>query len=241
MRLQRYLARGGVASRRASEELIVAGRVTVNDTIVTLLGTKVFPGDQVCVDGSTVQQPMSERYIALNKPPGFVCTAHDPQKRRRAVELLPAQSRKQERLFSVGRLDYSSSGLLFFTNDGRFAHQVAHPSFGVEKEYLVQTADGATIPEDVLRRYQLGVSIDGETYQLDGYTRCAADEVLLTLRTGKNREIRNVFAAEGLEISRVHRVRIGPVALDKLDSGQHRMLEDNEVAWFLGLERKSPP
>ena len=240
MRLQRYLARGGVASRRASEKMIVVGRVTVNDVTVTRLGTKVCPGDIVCVDGSIIQAHESEHYIALHKPSGFVCTAHDPQGRRRAMELLPAQGSKQKRLFSVGRLDYSSSGLLLFTNDGRFAHQVAHPSFGVEKEYLVQTVQRVPIPEGVLRRYQLGISVDGEDYQLDRYTRCAADEVLLTLRTGKNREIRKVFEAEGLEISRVHRVRIGPVGIDGIDSGQHRKLTDDEIAWFLGLERQSP-
>ena len=241
MRLHLYLARGGVASRRASEGLIAAGRVTVNDVVVTRLGTSVEPGDRVCVDGRAVGAPGPERYLALHKPPGFVCTAADPQGRRRAVELLPDAGERLERLFSVGRLDYSSSGLLLFTSDGRFAQHAAHPSYGVEKDYLVQTAGGAPIPEELLRRYRHGMSIDGERYRLERYARHAADRVLLTLRTGKNREIRRVFAAAGIDIGRVHRVRIGPVGLGELDSGRHRALTDDEVTWFLQLERRSSP
>ena len=236
MRLNRYLARGGVASRRSSDALITAGRVTVNGEPVTRLGVTVEHGDRVCLDGAPVEIAQLSRYLALHKPPGFVCTAHDPQGRRRAVELVDEEG---GRLFSVGRLDYRSSGLLLFTNDGKFAEHAAHPSYGVERDYLIRTAGGAPIPDDLLRGYRNGLSVDGEHYRSTGYERRAHDEVLLTLSTGRNREIRRVFAAAGIDLSLVHRVRVGPVRLGALDAGHHRELTADEVAWFLRLGKRS--
>lgn len=239
MRLNLYLARGGVASRRASDALIAAGRVTVNGSTVTRLGVAVRDGDRVCLDGNPVRLRTPGRYLALHKPPGFVCTARDPQGRRRADELLAGGAGARDRLFGVGRLDYRSSGLLLFTDDGTFALHAAHPSYGVEKDYLVRTAGGAPIPDDLLRRYRDGLLVGGERYRLQRYARRADDRALLTLSTGRNREIRRVFAAAGIELSRVHRVRIGPVHLGRLDAGRHRALTDEEVAWFLRLARRS--
>lgn len=236
MRLNLYLARGGAASRRASDALIAAGRVTVNGSTVTRLGVAVRDGDHVCLDGNPVRLRTPGRYLALHKPPGFVCTARDPQGRRRADELLAGAG---DRLFGVGRLDYRSSGLLLFTDDGTFALHAAHPSYGVEKDYLVQTAGGAPIPDDLLRGYRDGLLVGGERYRLQRYARRAGDRALLTLSTGRNREIRRVFAAAGIELGRVHRVRIGPVHLGRLDAGRHRALADEEVAWFLRLARRS--
>lgn len=236
MRLNLYLARGGAASRRASDALIAAGRVTVNGSTVTQLGVAVRDGDLVCLDGNPVRLRTPGRYLALHKPPGFVCTARDPQGRRRADELLAGAG---DRLFGVGRLDYRSSGLLLFTDDGTFALHAAHPSYGVEKDYLVQTAGGAPIPDDLLRGYRDGLLVGGERYRLQRYARRAGDRALLTLSTGRNREIRRVFAAAGIELGRVHRVRIGPVHLGRLDAGRHRALADEEVAWFLRLARRS--
>ena len=238
MRLNLYLARGGAASRRASDALIAAGRVTVNGSTVTQLGVAVRDGDLVCLDGNPVRLRTPGRYLALHKPPGFVCTARDPQGRRRADELL-AGAGAGDRLFGVGRLDYRSSGLLLFTDDGTFALHAAHPSYGVEKDYLVQTAGGAPIPDDLLRGYRDGLLVGGERYRLQRYARRAGDRALLTLSTGRNREIRRVFAAAGIELGRVHRVRIGPVHLGRLDAGRHRALADEEVAWFLRLARRS--
>lgn len=240
MRLNLYLARGGAASRRASDALIAAGRVTVNGSTVTRLGVAVRDGDHVCLDGNPVRLRTPGRYLALHKPPGFVCTARDPQGRRRADELLAgAGAGAGDRLFGVGRLDYRSSGLLLFTDDGTFALHAAHPSYGVEKDYLVQTAGGAPIPDDLLRGYRDGLLVGGERYRLQRYARRAGDRALLTLSTGRNREIRRVFAAAGIELGRVHRVRIGPVHLGRLDAGRHRALADEEVAWFLRLARRS--
>ena len=236
MRLNRYLARGGAASRRASDDLIAAGRVTVNGSTVTRMGVTVGDGDRVCLDGNPVRVDAPGRYLALHKPPGFVCTARDPQGRRRAGELIAGAG---ARLFGVGRLDYRSSGLLLFTDDGEFALRAAHPSYGVEKDYLVRTAGGAPIPDDLLRRYRDGLRVGGERFRLERYARRAGDRALLTLSTGRNREIRRVFAAAGIELDRVHRVRIGPVHLGRLDAGQHRALAADEVSWFLRLTRRS--
>lgn len=236
MRLNLYFARGGVASRRASDALITAGRVTVNGQKVTRLGFIVADGDRVCLDGTLVEVTRRTRYLALHKPPGFICTARDPQGRRRAVELVAGDG---GRLFSAGRLDYRSSGLLLFTDDGQFADHAAHPSYGVEKDYLIRTAGGTSIPDDLLRGYRSGLWVDGERHRLTGYERRAHDEALLTLSTGRNREIRRVFATAGIELSHVHRIRIGPVRLGTLDAGHHRALTDDEVAWFLKLEKRS--
>ena len=250
MRLNLYLARGGVASRRSSDALITAGRVTVNGAPVTRLGFTVSDGDRVCLDGVLVKLARRSRYLALHKPPGFVCTAHDPQGRPRAVELVDGDggvaghggmAGHGGRLFSVGRLDYRSSGLLLFTDDGQFAEHAAHPSYGVDKDYLVRTAGGAAIPDDLLHGYRNGLWVDGEHYRLKDYRRRAPDAALLTLSTGRNREIRRVFADAGIGLGLVHRIRIGPIRLGALDAGHHRELSEDEVAWFLRLEKRSSP
>lgn len=250
MRLNLYLARGGVASRRSSDALITAGRVTVNGDPVTRLGSTVSDGDRVCLDGVLVKLAQRSRYLALHKPPGFVCTAHDPQGRPRAVELVDGDggvaghggmAGHGGRLFSVGRLDYRSSGLLLFTDDGQFAEHAAHPSYGVDKDYLVRTAGGAAIPDDLLHGYRNGLWVDGEHYRLKDYRRRAPDAALLTLGTGRNREIRRVFADAGIGLGLVHRIRIGPIRLGALDAGHHRELSEEEVAWFLRLEKRSSP
>ena len=250
MRLNLYLARGGVASRRSSDALITAGRVTVNGAPVTRLGFTVSDGDRVCLDGVLVKLARRSRYLALHKPPGFVCTAHDPQGRPRAVELVDGDggvaghggmAGHGGRLFSVGRLDYRSSGLLLFTDDGQFAEHAAHPSYGVDRDYLVRTAGGAAIPDDLLHGYRNGLWVDGEHYRLKDYRRRAPDAALLTLSTGRNREIRRVFADAGIGLGLVHRIRIGPIRLGALDAGHHRELSEDEVAWFLRLEKRSSP
>ncbi len=232
LRLQLYLARAGVASRRASERLIENGSISVNGEIVTRLGTKVLPTDDVRVDGKPVRIEQRNVYVALNKPRRYLCSAHDPEGRPLAVSLL--EPHYEERLFSVGRLDFLSSGLIFYTNDGEFARVVAHPSNRVEKEYRVDAQK--PIPSALLDEYQQGIVVDGETYRLDRYQYKTPRSVRLTLTEGKNREIRRVFAHWRIGVRRIHRVRIGIVKLKDTPSGQYRPLSQKEVDWFFGRQ-----
>jgi 23S rRNA pseudouridine2605 synthase len=230
IRLQVFLARSGVASRRASERLIASAAVTVNGETVTQLGTKVLPDDDVRVDGRRVRIEERNVYVALNKPPRYLCSAGDPEGRPLAGTLL--QPHFTERLFSVGRLDFLSSGLIFYTNDGEFARAVAHPSQRVEKEYRVEAQK--PIPEELLKQYQDGIVVEGESYRLESYRYKTPRSVRLTLVEGKNREIRRVFAHWRIGVRKIHRIRIGIVQLGELPSGQYRPLTQKEVSWFYG-------
>jgi len=228
-RLQVFLARSGVASRRAGERLIEAGRVTVNDQLVVAMGSKVGPGDRVAVDGRQITAAVEPVHLALHKPPGYLCTNHDPANRLLARSLLPAAA---GRLFHVGRLDLASQGLILFTNDGQLAVRATHPRFGVEKEYDVLT--DRRVPVAVLEEYRAGCRIDGITYHLSGYRLGAGNRVTLILAEGRNREIRRVLGKAGLEVLRLTRVRVGPVSLHGLAAGAWRRLTAPEVAWFRG-------
>ena len=235
LRLQLYLARAGVASRRAAERLITEGAVTVNGEIVTQLGTKVSTEDDVRVNRKRVRIEQQHVYVALNKPRRYLCSASDPQGRPLASSLL--EPHFPERLFSVGRLDFLSSGLILFTNDGEFARIAAHPSSRVEKEYRVDAQQ--PIPEDLLKQYRAGLVVDGDRYTLASYRYKTPRSVVLTLVEGKNREIRRVFASWRITVKRIHRVRIGIVELKELPSGQYRPLSRKEIDWFLTHGRPS--
>lgn len=233
MRLQVYMARAGVASRRASERLIAAGAVTVNGEPVTEMGRKVATSDDVRVEGKRVRIEERSIYIALNKPKKYLCTAHDPEGRPLALELI--RDDFSERLFSVGRLDFMSSGLIFYTNDGEFASAITHPSTEIEKEYKVDTQQ--EIPEELLQRYQEGILIDGERLQLRAYRYKTPRSVRLTLTQGRNREIRRVFGSWKITVKRIHRIRIGSVMLKTLPSGQYRPLTQKEIDSFMQRKR----
>ena len=154
MRLQVFLSHAGVASRRAAEEIIAQGRVSVNGATITAMGTKVIETDIVLLDGKPVQKESRRLYLALNKPPGYICASSDPQGRPLALSLLPAV---KERLYSIGRLDLLSCGLIFFTNDGNFASRLGHPSSFLEKEYIVEAS--GYIPDTVIDAFNSGVTI----------------------------------------------------------------------------------
>ena len=228
IRLQLFMARAGVASRRESERLIQSGVVTVNGRIVTELGTKVGPGDDVRVDGRRLELERRLVYVALNKPRRYLCSARDPEGRPLAGSLLEADF--PERLFSVGRLDFLSSGLILYTNDGEFAKLVGHPSGRVEKEYRVDTQK--PVPEELLKQYQEGIRIEGEIYRLHKYRYKTPRSIVLILLEGKNREIRRVFAHWRIGVRKLHRVRIGIVQLKAIPSGQYRPLTQKEIDWF---------
>ncbi|MDR2068874.1 MAG: rRNA pseudouridine synthase [Spirochaetaceae bacterium] len=220
LRLQVYLAHAGVASRRASEKLIAEGRVSVNGRIVSTPGEKVSPEAQVCLDGVLLRPEGVFHYLALHKPPLYICSSSDPQGRPLVRELLPGNIK--ERLYHVGRLDFRSSGLILFTNDGGFAAKVSHPSAGIEKEYLVEAS--GPIPDKVLEDFVRGVVIDQVFYQSSEIERLGKKSLRIVLIEGKNREIRRVFSYFHLHPVRLHRVRIGPVRLGVLAEGASRPL-----------------
>jgi len=235
VRLQLYMARCGVASRRACETLIAEGRVRVNGAVVREMGLRVLPGDAVALDGRALRTAAKAVYVALHKPRGYICTSSDPEGRPLALDLL--RDRYGSRLFSVGRLDYLSSGLILFTNDGEFARKVAHPSSAIEKEYLVETK--LPVPEELLVRFTRGIVIDRVDYRILRYRRRSSTRVEIVLAEGKNREIRNLFTAHRIPVTRIHRLRIGIVEITGLASGRHRALTPKEVAWLRNPPRKA--
>jgi 23S rRNA pseudouridine2605 synthase len=229
LRLQVYLSRCDLGSRRLCEKLISGNRVTVNG-INAVVGVKVGEGDRVCVDGKPVKPSEQSLYIALNKPSGYLCTNADPFGRPLAVDLL-RKSLRNTKVFHVGRLDFNSSGLIFYTNDGQFAQSVAHPSMGIRKTYLVETSK--RINEGMLKQYKRGVAIGAEKYRLSTYRIEAERRCRLVLIEGKNREIRNVFDHFGHKIKAIRRIKIGVVSIRALKSGESRLLTKSEVSWFL--------
>ncbi len=228
IRLQVYMARCGVGSRRSNETLITSGQVTVNGEVVTELGTKVSRGDIVRFQGKQLHLEQAKVYLALHKPRNYICTASDPQGRPTALSLV--QDDFDERLFSVGRLDFLSSGLILFTNDGHFAKTVTHPRNQIEREYRVETQQ--PVPEELLDAYKNGIQIDGELLKLTSYRYKSSRSVVLVLAEGKNREIRRVFSSWKVTIKRLHRTRIGSVTIGSLPPAQYRPLSQKEIAAF---------
>ena len=233
-RLQVYLAHAGVASRRASEKIILDGRVSVNGKVVTELGTKVSENDQVFVDGNLVKPEEEKRYILLNKPSGYVCSLSDEKDRPVASELI--KDSFSERLYNVGRLDMFSQGLIIFTNDGDFASKLSHPSSELEKEYIVESS--VPLPRTLAQDFMKGLRVDGVFYKCKEAQDMNARKMRIVLLEGKNREIRNVFASREVGIRSLTRVRIGNVTISGLKSGQWRELSSEEVKGLLDLCKK---
>jgi 23S rRNA pseudouridine2605 synthase len=228
-RLQKVLAQAGIASRRASEQLITAGRVTVNDQVITELGTKVDPQkDRIAVDGKPARVAEKKLYVLLHKPAGYVTTMKDPQGRPIVTELIKGV---QDRLFPVGRLDYNTEGVLLLTNDGELANRLAHPRYGVEKEYHVRVRGTPT--EEQLRLLAAGVELDdGPTSSAKvGLARVSGQNswISLAIHEGRYRQVRRMCAAVGLMVVRLKRVRYGFLELGELKPGEYRMLSETEV------------
>lgn len=222
-RLQKVLAAVGLGSRRACEELIAEGRVTV-DGQVAVLGRRVNPAAALVeVDGVPISVAPGLVYYLLNKPRGVITTAHDPQGRPVVVDLVPAEPR----VFPVGRLDADTEGLLLLTNDGQLAHRLTHPSMGVEKEYLAEVE--GVLSAGALRRLRQGVELE------DGLTAPAKAglvpprAVRITVHEGRNRQVRRMCEAVGHPVVRLVRVRIGPLADRRLAPGAWRLLTADEV------------
>jgi 23S rRNA pseudouridine2605 synthase len=224
VRLQKYLSQAGVASRRRSEELITAGRVSVNGEVVRELGTRVDPArDEVVVDGARIETAPTVWY-ALHKPRGYLSTRSDPQRRQTLYELLPPELQP---LFYVGRLDYDSEGLVLLTNDGDTAHRLLHPSFGVDREYEVELA--AAVDAALLQRLTSGVDLEDGRAEAESARATGARRLRLVLREGRKREVRRMLAACGHRVVRLYRVRYGPVSLGTLEPGAWRPLDAAEL------------
>ena len=231
MRLQLFLAKCGVASRRACEKIILDGRVSVNGEIISILGTKVYTNDKILVDGKQVEIEAKKRYILLNKPAGYVCSMADEKGRLIAADLL--KDTYSERLYNVGRLDMYSTGLIIFTNDGQFASTLSHPSAEIEKEYEVESS--LPLPRDLAEKFCSGLRIDDIFYRAKFAKEINSHKIRITLIEGKNREIRRVFEHLGIGIRKLQRIRIGNITIDSLKESQFRELTAQEIKGLMNL------
>jgi 23S rRNA pseudouridine2605 synthase len=228
VRLQKFLADAGVASRRASEQVIAAGRVTVNGKVIKELGSKVDPDtDHVAVDGRPLKSKR-KLYLAVHKPKGCICSRNDPEGRPSVDDLLP---KEWNNLYSVGRLDYQSEGLIFYTNDGDFSLKLTHPRYGVRKKYRATVA-GMVTP-DMAAQMEKGMFHEGENLKAEQVRILKAAHghslVEMTLREGKNREVRRLFESLGLTVEKLQRTQIGPIKLGELPKGKWRTLTATEI------------
>ena len=230
-RLQKIISQAGIASRRAAEKLIAEGRVTINGKTVSEMGVKADPAtDDVRVDGRRVKSAERQRYILLYKPAGYVTTRSDPQRRRTVIDLLRGV---KEYVYPVGRLDYDTEGLLLLTNDGDLAAKLTHPRHGVERTYEARVAG---MPDDhAIDRLRRGIPLDGRRtlpadVSLLNKRRGSGDGVLaITIREGRNRQVRRMLEAVGHPVKKLIRVGIGPLSGQGLKPGTWRELTPQEL------------
>lgn len=232
IRLQKYLADAGVASRRKCEEYIRAGRVQVNGVAVTEMGTKVSDSDEICFDGRPVRPARRAVYIMLNKPTGVVTTMSDPEGRPTVAALV---GELNQRVFPVGRLDYDTEGLLLLTNDGELANRLTHPRYSIDKQYYARIA--GHISEDGVRRLTRGVVLDDGYKTAESKVRVTerlkdTSLVEVTVHEGHNRLVRRMFEAIGLKVTSLRRERIGSLSLSGLAVGRWRHLTPGEVKYL---------
>jgi pseudouridine synthase len=222
MRLQKFISRAGYCSRRHAEELILNGKVKVNEQIITQLGTKVDPEkDKVTVEGITISMEENLVYIALNKPEGYVTSCSHPGEKI-VLELVNIP----QRIYPVGRLDKDSTGLLLLTNDGKLHLKLTHPSFDHEKEYLVTVAQ--PIPRGALHSLEKGLTILGAKTRPARVKRISEIRFKIILKEGRNRQIRRMVQKVGNRVTHLKRIRIANIRLGKLPEGKWRHLDENE-------------
>jgi 23S rRNA pseudouridine2605 synthase len=232
VRLQKFLADAGIASRRAAEQIILDGKVRVNGRFVRLLGTKIDPDrDEVILDGKIIRA-RKKLYIALNKPPGCVCSHKDELARPTIYQLLP---KEWQIVHSVGRLDFNSEGLIFLTNDGQFALRLTHPRYGVRKKYIA-TVEGKVEPATLVE-FTRGIFHGGEKLKAEKAHLVSASNsrsiVELELSEGKNREVRRLFESQNFSVRKLQRVQIGKIKLGELKLGKWRTLTETEIKTLL--------
>lgn len=229
-RLNKYLAQSGLGSRRAVEELISSGRISINGKKVMRMATMVEPGDKVSLDGSPIHHSERHYYLILNKPRGYITTINDERSRLTVMDLIPEKYRRNG-VFPVGRLDRDTSGLLIFTNDGELAYRLTKPQFHVVKEYRVELDKPLDEPD--MERIRKGVYI----HQLECKTRPAEIEytdetglhIRMALTEGKNRQIRYTFLNLGYKVRGLERTSYGTLTLHRLTKGGHRVMSESEV------------
>lgn len=224
--MQKLIAHYGAASRRSAETLIVEGRVSVNGEVISTLGVKVPEDARIEVDGALINRTIPMVYLMLHKPAGYMCTRSSSEQRPVVYDLLPDKYTDYG-LYTVGRLDFMSEGLILLTNDGDFAHSIAHPSGGIEKKYRVRT--DKNIPYKTIAAWRNGIYIKGEHYRIHTFKKVSSKEVVLSLLEGKNREIRRLFDSIGIRVVRIIRIAIGSLELGSLSSGRFRVLSQEEL------------
>ena len=229
VRLQKFIADSGIASRRKAEELIKEKRVKVNGSIVTTMGVKVCPDDNIEVDDKTINIEKTERYLMLNKPSGYITSAKDQFKRPTVYDFLKDI---KERVFPVGRLDYNTCGLLLLTNDGDFSYKITHPKNKIKKVYIAKLSGKPDKKE--IEKFKTGIEIEGRMTSPAGFEIISADKktstVKITIHEGRNRQVRKMCDAIGHKVIELKRIEIGEIKLGNLEEGKWRELLPEEIA-----------
>ncbi len=237
MRINKFLASCGVASRRNSEQYVLEGRVKVNGKVVTALATEInVDNDTVTLDGRTVSLPKNHIYLMMNKPKGFICTVSDDRERKTVIDLLP-ENFKSKRVFPIGRLDYDSEGMLLLTTDGDLANRLMHPGSDVSKTYVCKVE--GQVPEADLAKLRKGVMLDGtltkkakvKLLEFDG----KISRFEISISEGRNRQIRRMFETINKEVIFLRRVAIGDLRLGGLYRGESRELKPHEIEYLMKL------
>ena len=222
-RLQKIIARAGICSRREAEKLILSGRITVDGKIIRELGAKADISQKICLDGKPIAICAEKIYVLLNKPRGYVSTAHDERGRKTVLDLIDVS----ERVYPVGRLDLNSEGLILLTNDGELANLLIHPRFEVEKTYRAKIS--GILTEEKLDKLRAGIELDdgltapAEIYLLD------KNLIEITIHEGRNRQVRRMLAAIGCDVKRLRRIKFANLTLEGLKVGEYRELTVDEV------------
>ncbi len=234
MRINKFLAENGIASRRHADEMVSAGRIKINGQ-TALLGADVQDGDEVLLDDKPIARAEKKlEYYIMNKPKGILCTVSDDRGRKTVMDLLPAGA---GRVFPVGRLDYATEGLLLLTNDGELAYRLTSPKNEIPKTYLVRVE--GTMSEKDLNRIRSGIELDGVlTKKCKAHiveTNKAYTKIHITITEGKNRQVRRMFEAVGRNVDFLKRIKIGELTLRGLDRGEVRSLNDEEISYLKNL------
>ena len=233
MRINKYLSECGIASRRASDDLIREGRVFINGKAAAL-GDYVGEKDEVTLDGTPVTRSVSHRYFVMNKPKGYVCTVEDDRGRKTVMQLLPPDA---GRVYPVGRLDYDSEGLLLLTDDGELTFRLTHPKNEIPKTYLVRIE--GSIGEQQLNKLRSGVVLDGKLTKRCKIKVVETDKeytkLHVTITEGRNRQVRRMFETVGKEVVFLKRIRVGELSLGSLDRGKVRKLTPEEIFYLKNL------